>query len=108
MTAPMPTLLQRFVAAVNGGDSKAFLALFGDDSIVTDWGDRYVGIVAISEWNDREMIGAKGTLTVSDVATKPNEIIFRGDWASSVFTGPGRFVLKLDGERIREMRISEA
>ena len=108
MPAPLPPLVERFVAAVNGGDSQAFLALFGDESIVTDWGDRYVGIAAISEWNDREMIGAKGTLTVSEVKTRPNEIIFNGDWKSSVFTGPGRFVLHLEGERIREMRISEA
>jgi hypothetical protein len=63
-------------------------------------------VAAIRRWSDRELIGAKGTLTVSKVSHEGSEIAFDGDWKSSFYTGPGRFTLRLDGDRIHEMRIA--
>ncbi len=100
------TVADRLVAAVNGGDTAAFLALFPADGIVDDWGDRYAGVAAIRGWSDRELIGPNGVLTVSNVRAKDGEIAFDGDWKSTFFAGPGRFTLRLDGDRIREMRIA--
>ena len=107
MSVTLPPLLHRLVAAINGGDTPAFLALFPADGVVDDWGDRYAGVAAIRAWSDRELIGAKGTLTVANVSARGNAIRFDGDWKSSFFTGPGHFTLHVDGDRIREMRIAE-
>jgi hypothetical protein len=108
VSVKLPTLLERLVTAINGGDTAAFLAFFPTDGVVDDWGDSYAGVDSIRRWNDRELIGAKGTLTVSNVSHHHgNEIAFDGDWKSSFFTGPGRFTLRLDGDRIHEMRIAE-
>ena len=106
MSVTLPPPLQRLVAAINGGDTAAFLALLPADCVVDDWGDRFTGVAAISTWSDRELIGAKGTLTAAKVSHKGSEIAFDGDWKSSFYTGPGRFTLHLDGDRIREMRIA--
>ena len=106
MSVTLPPPPQRLVAAINGGDTAAFLALFPADGVVDDWGDRYTGVAAIRAWSDRELIGAKGTLTVSKVSHEGSEIAFDGDWKSSFYTGPGRFTLRLDGDRIHEMRIA--
>jgi hypothetical protein len=103
----MPPPLDRLVAAVNAGDVEASLSLFAPDGVVDDWGRRFKGPAAIRKWSDKELIGARGTLTVSQVVRKKDRIAFHGDWKSDFFTGPGRFVLVLDGERIREMRIAE-
>ncbi len=106
MSVTLPPLLDRLIIAINAGDTAAFLALFPKDGVVDDWGDRYAGIDAIRAWSDRELIGAKGALTVSNVSTHGNEIAFDGDWKSSFFTGPGRFTLRIEDGRIREMRIA--
>jgi len=43
----LPTLVKRFVKAVNQDDTKAFLAFFPKDGIVIDSGRRFAGHDAI-------------------------------------------------------------
>lgn len=105
---PMPATLQRFIDTVNRGDADGFLAFFPPAGIVDDWGRRMVGHAAIREWSDREFIGAKGTLTPQKVRETRLGISLTADWASQFYSGVSRFVFVLDGEQIREMRITSA
>src|SRR5206468_1849430 len=101
----LPSPVDRLVAAVNAGDADGFLAFFGNDGLVDDWGSRYLGPTAIRKWSDKEFIGAKGTFTPISVDRKGREVNVVADWKSNYFSGRSRFVFVLDGDRIREMRI---
>jgi hypothetical protein len=50
MTKELPPLIDRFVAAVNRGNTEAFLACFPADGVVDDWGRRFTGHEAIRGW----------------------------------------------------------
>ncbi|HVW92813.1 MAG TPA: nuclear transport factor 2 family protein [Devosia sp.] len=105
----VPEILAAFAAAINRGDTAAFLDFFTEDGEVNDWGRRFIGRDAIRKWSDAETIGAHGTLTVTDVlASSPERIEADTYWKSEAFTGPGRFVFTLADGKIRELRISEA
>jgi len=102
----LPDLIHRFVKSVNRGDADGFLSFFPHDGVVDDSGERYMGLDAIRRWSDREFIGAKGKMTVKAVQQNENSISLTADWVSNYYSGPSRFVFVLDGERVRELRIS--
>jgi hypothetical protein len=108
MSATLPPPINRLVAAVNGGDSEAFLACFTEKGAIDDWGRRFTGHEAIRAWSDRESIGAKGRMTVTDVDEAPGEITVTADWKSNFYSGPSRYIFRLDGALIGEMRITGA
>jgi hypothetical protein len=56
-------------------------------------------------WSDEELIGAKGRMTVKGAG---NEVTVTADWKSNFYGGPSRYVFIVDGECIREMRITAA
>jgi hypothetical protein len=104
--AAMPPIIKRFVAAVNRGDTAAFLAFFPDNGIIDDWGRKFTGHAAIKGWSDKEFIGAKGTMTVKQATQAGNQIDVRAGWKSNFYTGDSRFIFVVDGNKIREMRIT--
>ena len=108
MTVTLPPPIDRLVAAVNGGDTEAFLDCFTTKGVVDDWGRRFVGQKAIRGWSDKESIGAKGRMTVTGVEEKAGEFAVTADWKSNFYSGPSRYVFRLDGDLIAEMRITEA
>jgi hypothetical protein len=108
MTTDLPPLIDRFVAAVNRGNTEAFLACFAEDGAVDDWGRRFVGHKAIRAWSDEEMIGAKGRMTVNSVEQSGNEVTVTAGWRSNFYSGPSRYVFIVGGDHIREMRITAA
>ena len=104
--AKVPEPLKGFVEAVNRGDLDAVLAYFGADGTVEDWGRRFTGPNAIKRWSDKEFIGAKGHLVITEVKrASPTEIRVATDWKSTYFSGAGEMVFLIDGQRIKEMRI---
>lgn len=104
----IPPLVAALRDATNQQDWPGFIALFGDDPVVNDWGSVYRGTAAIKGWSDREMIGAKGTLTVTKmISDGEDKIAFDTDWKSSFFSGAGRFTLTVRDGKIAELRISE-
>ncbi|MCF1744978.1 nuclear transport factor 2 family protein [Paradevosia shaoguanensis] len=104
----LPTVIESLRQAINSGDTEAFLAFFPDDGAVEDWGRRFSGHAAIRGWSDKELIGAKGTLTIAKVlSASPQTVEVVADWKSSFFSGASRFTFTLDGGKVREMRISE-
>ena len=105
----IPPLIAALRDATNSQDWPAFIALFHDDAVVDDWGSVYRGTQAIKGWSDREMIGAKGTLTITRVVTDKSDVIaVDTDWKSSFFSGAGRFTLTVKDGKISELRISES
>jgi hypothetical protein len=106
MAPAQPGTIGRFVEAVNRGDTVSFLAFFPKDGVVNDWGRKFVGHDAIRAWSDREFIGAKGRMTIKSIEQTGNEIRVAADWKSNFYSGDSRFVFMLDGEQIREMRIT--
>lgn len=102
----LPHPIDRFVEVLNRGDTEAFLRFFLDAGLVDDEGRRFVGRDAIRRWSDREFIGAKGTMTVKGVRRAKDRVSVSADWVSKSFTGPSRFVFVLDGQWIREMRVT--
>lgn len=103
----IPPPIDALVATINAGDTERLLGFFTPDAVVDDWGDEYVGLDAIRTWNDRELIGAKGVMTVRSAQAHGDKIAVVADWASNFFTGPGRFEFTLAGGRIRRWQIRE-
>jgi ketosteroid isomerase-like protein len=104
--ARLPAVLERFIAAVNKGDVDAFLAFFPADGVVNDWGRRFTGHAAIRGWSDEEFIGKQVSLKVTGVEQKGNTVGVMTDVGGQGFNGPSRFTFVLDGDKVREMRIT--
>lgn len=105
----LPTAIESLRQAINRGDTDAFLAFFPEDGVVEDWGRRFSGHAAIRGWSDKELIGAKGTLTITKVlSVSPQRVEVMTDWQSSFFSGTSKFTFTLDDGKVREMRISES
>ncbi|UYM03386.1 nuclear transport factor 2 family protein [Solicola gregarius] len=107
MLENVPQPVRGFIGAVNDGDTDRFLGYFPADGVVNDWGREFHGHDAIRGWSDGEFIGAKGTLTPTSVQQDGDTVTVDGDWASNHFTGPSRFVFVVDGDSVREMRITD-
>jgi uncharacterized protein (TIGR02246 family) len=103
----LPPLIDALVHAINAGDAEGVFSLFAPDAVVNDWGSEYTGLDQIRAWNDRELIGAKGVLTVRSVKQNGNRIALVTDWKSNFFSGPGRFEFTLDNGKIKQWTISE-
>lgn len=104
----VPTPVNEVVIAINKGDTAAFLALFTPDGVVDDSGAIYAGLDEIATWNARELIGAKGQLTVTKAEQKGSRIIVTGDWKSSFFTGPSRMEFSIRGGKVTLLRLVAA
>jgi hypothetical protein len=106
--AELPRIIEELRDAINRGDLATFLSFFPEDGVVEDWGRRFTGHTAIKGWSDEELIGAKGTLTITGVlGSSPTWLSLETHWASNFFTGEGRFDFVIEGDKIRELRISE-
>lgn len=102
----IPPPIDVLVKAINEGDTDRLLALFAPGATVDDWGSKYIGLDQIRVWNDRELIGAKGVLTVRSAERQGDRVVLVTDWRSNFFTGPGRFVFTLEDGRIRHWKIA--
>lgn len=105
-TAAIPAPLDALVAAVNAGDTDRFLSLFTNDGVVDDWGTQYTGPREIRAWSDRELIGAHGVMTVRALEHDQGRAVLLADWASTYYTGPGRFTFDIQGGKIARWTIA--
>jgi hypothetical protein len=103
----LPPPIDALVKAINDGNTERLFGLLAPDACVDDWGSKYDGIDEIRTWNERELIGAKGRLTVTSVERTGDRVVLLTDWKSNFFTGPGRFTFKIENGKIKEWRITE-
>lgn len=103
---PLPPPIGALVQSINAGDTEGFLNLFTENGVVDDWGKQYIGHRAIRAWSDRELIGAKGVMTVRSVATSDSSVTVVGNWKSNYYTGPGKFIFSIEGQKVAEWRIT--
>jgi hypothetical protein len=75
MTTQLPQTIAAYVQTINDHDAAAFIALFDDDAVVNDVGRQFRGRAAIKAWSDREIMDARVTLEVLDVADRDGETV---------------------------------
>ena len=63
----LPPLLAAYVEATNRFDLEGLLATFAEDALVNDQLQDFWGKIAIGQWAERDIIGKKLTLEVTDV-----------------------------------------
>jgi hypothetical protein len=63
----LPPLVAAYVEATNSFDLKRLLATFAEDALVNDQLRDYWGKPAVSEWAERDVIGARLTMNVTKV-----------------------------------------
>lgn len=108
MAVEIPPAVDAVIAAINRGDTSAFLASFTEDAAVDDSGSIYAGPSEIADWNARELIGAKGQLTVKRTERLRERVVVIGDWKSSYFSGPSRMEFSVRGDKVSLLRIISA
>lgn len=103
----LPEPVARLLEAANTNDTDAFLAAFVDQGVVDDWGREFVGTAAIRSWSDREFIGRRVSLEVSDVARDGDVTVVTAQVGGDGFNGPSHFTFLVDGGRVSRMTIRE-
>jgi hypothetical protein len=101
-----PSIVSTVIAAVNAGDTDAFLALFEETGAVDDWGDVYRGKTEIRAWSDRELIGVKARFTLRASEQRGDEASMQVDVGGNGFNGPSRFTFTMKDGRIAKMLIT--
>lgn len=74
MTTTLPKTAAAYIEATNHHDAAAFIACFAEDAVVDDAGREFRGLAAIRAWSQREIVDAKVTLEVLDVADRGGEV----------------------------------
>jgi hypothetical protein len=92
--------------AANAGDTERFLDAFAADGAVNDWGRLFTGHAAIRGWCDREFIGVRVSLDVTEVVTSGAVTTITAKVGGSGFNGPSHFAFTVDTSRIRLMQIT--
>ena len=105
MTTFLPAPVRVLVEAAGRGDTDAFLASFTPDGIVDDWGREFAGQDRIRGWSDREFIGVRASLLVTDVITGGSRVTVTAEVGGDGYTGPSHFAFDLDGDRVARMSI---
>jgi hypothetical protein len=75
---PLPAAVQGFVTAMNAFDGAAILQVFADDALVNDIRREFRGKRAIGSWIEREVVGARVTLSVLGFREHYGDIILTG------------------------------
>jgi hypothetical protein len=103
-TPPEP--VARLLRAANANDTDTFLDTFTDDGVADDWGREFVGRAAIREWSDREFIGQRVRLNVTQITREGETTVVSADVGGDGFNGPSHFRFQLDGDHVARMTIS--
>ena len=78
MTTDLSGVIADHFTAVNALDTDAVVATFADDAYVNDNKREFSGIERIRAWVEKEMIGDKVTINVTEVIEHYGDTIVRG------------------------------
>ena len=101
-----PAIVALVVAAVNTGDTAAFLDLFHEAGTVDDCGSLHRGRQQIKAWSDRELIGVKAHFRMRSCGHQGDTVSMLVDVSGGGFYGPSELRLTLRAGRILEMKIA--
>ncbi len=107
----LPRPVAAYFAATNAFDIDALMATFAPDALVNDHRDEFVGGDAIRAWAEREIIGDRVTMEVTEAAQRGNAVavsaVVRGNFDKTGL--PDRVVLTsyftVSGDRIVQLVI---
>ena len=74
MSVTLPVPVQGYITASNAFDLAALVGWFTDDAFVNDARREFWGKEAIAAWLDREVVGAKVTMQVTEASEHYGEI----------------------------------
>ncbi|MER6357441.1 nuclear transport factor 2 family protein [Streptomyces sp. NPDC001634] len=75
--AALPDVVAAYIEAVNAFDVDAILATFADDAVVNDASREFADPASIRAWLDREIVGDKVTMEVTEFARHGNLMVVR-------------------------------
>jgi hypothetical protein len=78
MTTELTGVIADHINAVNAFDTDAIVATFADDAYVNDNRREFSGIDRIRAWAEREIVGDKVTIDVTEVVDHHGDTIVRG------------------------------
>ena len=105
MPIDLPPPVRAAIAAANANDTEAFLAVFPPDGVVDDWGREFEGYDEIREWSDREFIGVKVELKVTQAVIEDVNVVVTAQVGGDGFNGPSHFTFQVEGTHITRMTI---
>jgi hypothetical protein len=71
-------VIAEHIAAVNAFDVDAIMETFADDAYVNDARREFVGAAAVRRWVEKEMVGDRVTIDVTEVLDHHGDTIVRG------------------------------
>jgi hypothetical protein len=104
---PIPAPVAAALAAANANDTEAFLDCFAADGVVDDWGREFRGREEIRGWSDREFIGARVSLEVTEVVQRDDDNVITAQVGGDGFNGPSHFTFRSAGDKLARMTIRE-
>src|ERR1700733_8656181 len=78
MNNALPKPIADHLAAMNRFDADAIVATFADDALVNDARREFWGRAAIAKWVQKELVGDRVTIEVTEVLSHHGETIVRG------------------------------
>lgn len=102
----LPSVVQSFVNSINNEDQKLFESLWSEAPVVDDWGKIITGRKDIFEFSSHHLVGAKANFEVTGITLNQQTYTLDGQWKSEKFSGPSRFIFKLEAEKIQTLIIS--
>ena len=109
--ATLPGPVAAYFAATNAFDIDALMATFAPDALVNDHRDEFIGRDAIRAWAQREIIGDRVTMEVTEATQRGNAVtvsaVVRGNFDKTGLPDP--LVLtsyfSVNGDRIVQLVI---
>ena len=74
-TRTLPSPIVEYIEASNSFDGERLAAAFADDAMVNDARREFWGVRAIKSWSDKEIIGDKVTMDVTEAKEHYGDII---------------------------------
>ncbi|GAA3133701.1 hypothetical protein JOF29_002317 [Kribbella aluminosa] len=106
MSQEIPAAVQRALDAIDALDTDAFVAAFGPDGYVNDWGREFRGPDQIRSWSDNELIGKQATFTNTEVSAPGNPLTIRTQVGGNGFNGPSHFTFDVQNDTLASMTIT--
>ena len=105
MTIDLPVPVRAAIDAANASDTDALLAAFTPDGVVDDWGREFRGQGAIRGWSDREFIGVKVRLQVTQVTLDDVNVVVTAQVGGDGFNGLSHFTFQVEDGHVARMTI---